>query len=129
MSTSQGSTSMVGGKGHAVPEWLPSCIATCLVPDLRLPVVLGKQWVWGYGLGLCPSREHSTVGSCSLGPPGRPLPLPLPLPVPAPAPAPAPAPPEAVRVSYGQAAATAAEGWPAALEFPPTNNFYKPPAS
>lgn len=33
------------------------------------------------------------------------------------------------RVSYGQAAAAATEGWPAALEFPPTNNFYKPPAS
>ena len=36
---------------------------------------------------------------------------------------------EAVRVSYGQAAAAATEAWPAALEFPPTNNFYKPPAS
>lgn len=47
-------------------------------------------------------------------PPPTPTPLPL---------------PEAVRVSYGQAAAAATEAWPAALEFPPTNNFYKPPAS
>ena len=62
--------------------------------------------------GLSPGLEHSTVRSCSLAatPPPKPL-------------------PEAVRVSYGQAAAAATEAWPAALEFPPTNNFYKPPAS
>lgn len=35
--------------------------------------------------------------------------------------------PEAVLVSCGPAATATTEGWPAALEFPTTNNFYKPP--
>lgn len=37
--------------------------------------------------------------------------------------------PEATWVSCGQGSDTTTEGWPAARKFPPTNKFYKPPAS
>lgn len=36
---------------------------------------------------------------------------------------------EALRASCGRAATATTEDWPAAVEFPPSNNFYKPPGS
>lgn len=94
-------------KGHAGLEW-PFLHGH--QPGLRpggLSVV-GTGWVWGCGPCLHPEVDVPWRGA-----PGPEAPI--------------PAPSRGRACVPGRAATT--DGWPAALEFPPTNNFYKPPGS
>lgn len=92
------------GKGHAVLEWPRPARPPAWSRPGGLSVV-GTGWVGG------------CRGGCSVG--GEPLDRKLPsLPL-----------LEALRASCGRAATATTEDWPAAVEFPPSNNFYKPPGS